>query len=78
MRIIVNVIRMITIKRKVNFVIKKKSIGDITTLTIIIMHIQMKTIIMLKKRITLEVLVSYLELQMKRIIMRVLKKQKVI
>jgi hypothetical protein len=78
MRIIVNVIRMITIKRKVNFVIKKKSIGDITTLTITIMHIQMKTIIMLKKRITLEVLVSYLELQMKRIIMRVLKKQKVI
>lgn len=61
MRIIVNVIRMITIKRKVNFVIKKKSIGDITTLTITIMHIQMKTIIMLKKRITLEVLVSYLE-----------------
>ena len=78
MRIIVNVIRMITIKRKVNFVIKKKSIGDITTLTITIMHIQMKTIIMLKKRITLEELVSYLELQMKRIIMRVLKKQKVI
>jgi hypothetical protein len=78
MRIIVNVIRMITIKRKVNFVIKKKSIGDITTLTITIMHIQMKTIIMLKKRIILEVLVSYLEMQMKRIIMRVLKKQKVI
>ena len=76
MRIIVNVIRMITIKRKVNFVIKKKSIGDITTITI--MHIQMKAIIMLKKRITLEVLVSYLELQMKRIIMCVLKKQKVI
>jgi hypothetical protein len=76
MRIIVNVIRMITIKRKVNFVIKKKSIGDITTITI--MHIQMKAIITLKKRITLEVLVSYLELQMKRIIMCVLKKQKVI
>ena len=48
MRIIVNVIRMITIKRKVNFVIKKKSIGDITTITI--MHIQMKAIIMLKKQ----------------------------
>ena len=78
MRIIVNVIRMITIKRKVNFVIKKKSIGDITTITITIMHIQMKAIITLKKRITLEVLVSYLELQMKRIIMCVLKKQKVI
>ena len=77
MRIIVNIIRMITIKRKVNFVIKKKSIGDITTLTITTMHIQM-IIIMLKKRITLEVLVSYLEVQMKRIIMRVLKKQKVI
>ena len=76
MQIIVNVIRMITIKRKVNFVIKKKSIGDITTITI--MHIQMKAIIMLKKRITLEVLVSYLERQMKRIITRVLKKQKVI
>lgn len=78
MRIIVNVIRMITIKRKVNFVIKKKNIGDITTLIVTIMHIQMKVIIMLKRRITLEVLVSYLELQMKRIIMRVLKKQKVI
>ena len=77
MRIIVNIIRMITIKRKVNFVIKKKSIGDITTLTITTTHIQM-IIIMLKKRITLEVLVSYLEVQMKRIIMRVLKKQKVI
>ena len=77
MRIIVNIIRMITIKRKVIFVIKKKSIGDITTLTITTMHIQM-IIIMLKKRITLEVLVSYLEVQMKRIIMRVLKKQKVI
>ena len=78
MRIIVNVIRMITIKRKVNFVIKKKSIGDITTLIVTIMHIQMKVIIMLKRRITLEVLVSYLEVQMKRIIMHVLKKQKVI
>ena len=77
MRIIVNIIRMITIKRKVNFVIKKKSIGNITTLTITTTHIQM-IIIMLKKRITLEVLVSYLEVQMKRIIMRVLKKQKVI
>jgi hypothetical protein len=61
MRIIVNVIRMITIKRKVNFVIKKKNIGDITTLIVTIMHIQMKVIIMLKRRITLEVLVSYLE-----------------
>ena len=78
MQIIVNVIRMITIKRKVNFVIKKKSIGDITTLIVTIMHIQMKVIIMLKRRITLEVLVSYLEVQMKRIIMHVLKKQKVI
>ena len=78
MQIIVNVIRMITIKRKVNFVIKKKSIGDITTLIVTIMHIQMKVIIMLKRRITLEVLVSYLERQMKRIITRVLKKQKVI
>jgi hypothetical protein len=78
MRIIVNVIRMITIKRKVNFVIKKKSIGDITTLIVTIMHIQMKVIIMLKRRITLEVLVSYLEVRMKRIIMSVLKKQKVI
>ena len=76
MRIIVNIIRMITIKRKVIFVIKKKSIGDIITITI--MHIQMIIVIMLKKRITLEVLVSYLEVQMKRIIMRVLKKQKVI
>ena len=76
MQIIVNIIKMITIKRKMNFVTKKKSIGDITTITI--MHIQMKAIIMLKKRITLEVLVSYLELQMKRIIMCVLKKQKVI
>ena len=76
MRIIVNIIRMITIKRKVIFVIKKKSIGDIITITI--MHIQMIIVIMLKKRITLEVLVSYLEVQMKRIIMHVLKKQKVI
>ena len=78
MQIIVNIIKMITIKRKVNFVIKKKSIGDITTLIVTIMHIQMKVIIMLKRRITLEVLVSYLEVQMKRIIMHVLKKQKVI
>lgn len=76
MQTIVNIIRMIIIKRKVNLEIKKKSIRDITI--IITMHIQMIIVVMLKKRITPEVLESYLEMRMKRIIMRVLKKQKVI
>lgn len=77
MRTIVNIIRMIIIKRKANFVIKKKSIKDIT-IVIVIMHIQMRIVVISKKRITLEVLESYLEMLMKQTIMHVLKKQKVI